>query len=132
MDSDITKESDKMNKPKSIKILNLDAKDIYIANHYNSPNEIGYNIRKKDGTVNIKKFSGDLDYCLDLFKLQEIYLKVYRNKQFSFTDGYKEYTQRVINVTFNYSNKEYNRVTSDIYVKFDYNTLTVIGVGFKF
>lgn len=110
-----------MNKPKSIKILNLDAKDIYIANHYNKPNEIGYNIRKKDGTVNIKKFSGDLDYCLDLFKLQEIYLKVYRNKQFSFTDGYKEYTQRVINVTFNYSNKEYNRVTSDIYVKFGYN-----------
>lgn len=110
-----------MSTPKSIKILNLDAKDIFIANHYNKPNSIGYNIRRRDGTVSLKKFSGDLDYCLDLFKLREVYQKVYHNKRFSFMDSGKEYSQRVINVTFNYSNKEYNRVTADTYVKFGYD-----------
>ena len=110
-----------MSKPKSIKILNLDAKDIYIANHYNKPNPIGYNIRRRDGTVSPRKFSGDLDYCLDLFKLRDVYAKVYRNKRFSFFIGEKEYTQRVINVNFNYSNKLYNRITADIYVKFGYD-----------
>lgn len=110
-----------MSTPKSIKILNLDAKDIFIANHYNKPNSIGYNIRRRDGTISLKKFSGDLDYCLDLFKLREVYQKVYHNKRFSFMDSGKEYSQRVINVTFNYSNKEYNRVTADTYVKFGYD-----------
>ncbi len=110
-----------MSTPKSIKILNLDAKDIFIANHYNKPNPIGYNIRRRDGTISLKKFSGDLDYCLDLFKLREVYQKVYHNKRFSFMDSGKEYSQRVINVTFNYSNKEYNRVTADTYVKFGYD-----------
>lgn len=110
-----------MSKPKSIKILNLDAKDIYIANHYNKPNPTGYNIRRRDGSISPRKFSGDLDYCLDLFKLRDVYTKVYRNKRFSFFIGEKEYTQRIINVNFNYSNKLYNRITSDIYVKFGYD-----------
>lgn len=110
-----------MSKPKSIKILNLDAKDIYIANHYNKPNPLGYNIRRRDGSISPRKFSGDLDYCLDLFKLRDVYTKVYRNKRFSFFIGEKEYTQRIINVNFNYSNKLYNRITSDIYVKFGYD-----------
>jgi len=114
-------ESDNMSKPKSIKILNLDAKDIYIANHYNKPNPLGYNIRRRDGSISPRKFSGDLDYCLDLFKLRDVYTKVYRNKRFSFFIGEKEYTQRIINVNFNYSNKLYNRITSDIYVKFGYD-----------
>lgn len=110
-----------MKENKSVKILNLDAKDIYIANHYNKENPTGYNIRRRDGTINLHKFSGDLDYCLDLFKLREVYQRVYHNKRFSFFDNHKEYTQRIINVNFNYSNKEYNRVTSDIYVKFGYD-----------
>ena len=116
-----------MSTPKSIKILNLDAKDIFIANHYNKPNPVGYNIRRRDGSISLKKFSGDLDYCLDLFKLREVYTKVYHNKRFSFTDGDKEYTQRVINVNFNYSNKAYNRISADTYVKFGYdiNDLTL-------
>ena len=110
-----------MSTPKSIKILNLDAKDIFIANHYNKPNPVGYNIRRRDGSISLKKFSGDLDYCLDLFKLREVYMKVYHNKRFSFIDGGKEYTQRVINVNFNYSNKMYNRISADTYVKFGYD-----------
>lgn len=110
-----------MSTTKSIKILNLDAKDIFIANHYLKDNPVGYNIRRRDGTISLKKFSGDLDYCLDLFKLREVYQKVYHNRRFSFFDSGKEYTQRVINVNFNYSNKMYNRISADTYVKFGYD-----------
>ena len=45
---------------------------------------------------------------------------MFRNNRFSCTVNGKEYTQKVINITFNYSNKEYNRITANIYVKFGY------------
>lgn len=106
---------------KGVNILSIDAKDIYIANHYNKPNPVGYNIRYKNGDINFRKFINSFDYSKDLNKLREIYYKVYRRKNFSFFANDSEYTQRVINVTFNYSNKEYNRITGDVYVKFGYN-----------
>lgn len=61
-----------------------------------------------------------MDYSLDLIKLREVYEKVYRKRDFSFFNGKKEYTQRVINVTFKYNNKVFNRVRSGIYVRFGY------------
>lgn len=61
-----------------------------------------------------------MDYSLDLIKLREVYEKVYRKRDFSFFNGKKEYTQRVVNVTFKYNNKVFNRVRSGIYVKFGY------------
>ena len=54
---------------------------------------------------------------MDLIKLREVYEKVYRRKNFSFIEGGKEYTNRVVNVTFQYSIKEYNRVRSNVFVK---------------
>lgn len=104
-----------------VRILSLDAKDIYIANHYNEPNPIGYNIRYKNGDLKLKKFINAYDYSKDLIKIKEVYKKVYRRKNFSFTADGKEYTQRIINVNFHYSNKEYNRVNGDTYVKFGYS-----------
>ncbi len=94
-----------------VKIPSLDAKDIYIAN-YLYPNQ-GYNLKRKDGSYNITKFKNALDYSLDLIKLREVYLKEYRNKRFSWYEKNEmEYTDRVINVTFKYSNKEYNKIGS--------------------
>lgn len=61
-----------------------------------------------------------MDYSLDLIKLREVYEKVYRKRDFSFFNGKKEYTQRVINVTFKYNNKVFNRIRSGIYVRFGY------------
>lgn len=116
------------NASEGIRILSLDAKDIYIANHYNDLNGIGYNVRSQDGGVNLKKFINTLDASIELTKIRDVYYQIYRNKRFSFFDEYgHEYTQRVINVTFKYSNKEYNRITKDIYVKFGYklNDLTL-------
>ena len=94
-----------------VKIPSLDAKDIYIAN-YLYPNK-GYNLKRKNGSYNLSRFKNALDYSLDLMKLREVYYKVYRNKKFSWYErNNMEYTDRVINVTFKYSNKQYNKIGS--------------------
>ena len=55
-----------------IYILSLDAKDIYISNHYNKENSNGYEIYKNNGEINYNKFINVLDYSLDLIKLKEV------------------------------------------------------------
>ena len=101
--------------------MSIDAKDIYLSNNYLTPQEIGYNIRNRNGDISTRKFINTLDYSLDLIKLREVYERVYRRRNFGFWINEKEYTQRVINVTFKYSVKEYNRVKPDLYVKNGYN-----------
>lgn len=49
--------------------------------------------------------------------MRELYEKVYRRRNFSTTIGKKEYITHVINVTFKYAVKEYNRIRSNTYVK---------------
>lgn len=94
-----------------IKIPSLDAKDLYIADTLYP--EHGYNLRRKNGTYNLSKFKNVLDFSLDLIKLREVYWKVYRNRKFSWYESNGlEYTDRVINVTFKYSNKEFNKIGS--------------------
>lgn len=61
-----------------------------------------------------------LDYSLDLIKLREVYERVYRRMDFTFNKRGKEYTRRVINVTFKYSVKEYNLYYNSIYIKLGY------------
>lgn len=55
-----------------------------------------------------------------MIKLRDVYEKVYRNMQFSFTQNGKEYTCRVINVTFDYSVKTFNKLYDKTYVKNGY------------
>ena len=99
-------------------ILGIDAKDIYLSNHYlNTPDKTGYCIRGTNGTISTRKFVNTLDYSLDLIKLREIYEKVYRRINFGWNVGDKEYTQYVINVTFKYSVKAYNRIRKGLYIK---------------
>lgn len=101
----------------AVYIPSIDGKDLYLSNHYLRPDENGYNIRTRRGDVNTHKFLNTLDYSLDLIKLREVYERVYRRRNFSFTIGDKEYTQRVINVTHHYAVKEYNRVRNGLYLK---------------
>ena len=107
-------------KRQGVYILSLDAKDIYLSNHYIQHDPVGYNIRYPNGDRNLKKFINSLDYSLDLIKLEEIYERVYRRHDFSFEQKGKQYTQRVINVTFKYSDKEFNRVRQGLYLKSGY------------
>lgn len=109
-----------------VHIPSLDGKDIYISNTYLTPKvndkglKIGYKLRDQNGDLNLKRFINTLDYSLDLIKMQEVYESVYRRRDFSFNKNGKDYTQRVINVTFKYNNKAFNKIRNGIFVKFGY------------
>lgn len=109
-----------------VHIPSLDGKDIFISNNCITPrlNEkgqaIGFRLRNQNGDLNLTRFINTLDYSLDLIKMQEVYESVYRRHDFSFNKNGKEYTQRVINVTFKFNNKAYNKVRNGVYIKFGY------------
>lgn len=105
-----------MNDTGQVYIPSVDAKDLYLANHLKEPNPKGYSLLKKDGTPNYKKFINTLDFSLDLIHLREVDYKLNRNLHFSFTEKGKEFSSKVINVTFKYSVKEFNlvgKITTD-------------------
>ena len=94
-----------------IKIPSLDAKDVFIADTLYPG--YGYELKRKNGEYNLSRFKNVLDFSLDLIKLREVYWKVYRNKKFSWWEKNGiEYTNKIINVTFKYSNKEFNKIGS--------------------
>ncbi len=112
-----------MVKSRGVNILSFEAKDLYNANIHGRD----YTVRYPDGNINFKKYRNTLDYSLDLIKMREEHYKAYRSKSFSFVDPnrskklpLKEYSNQVINVTFEYSHKEYNKAVKDIYVKDGY------------
>lgn len=102
----------------TIYIPGIDAKDIYITNKLYP--DSGYSLVGKDGKVNYRRYANTLDYSLDQIKLREVYEKVYRRSNFSFYGRKKEYTSRVINVTFKYSVSEFNKLGKNRYIKFGY------------
>lgn len=79
----------------------------------------------KDGKVNYRRYANTLDYSLDQIKLREVYEKVYRRTNFSFYGRKKEYTSRVINVTFKYSVAEFNKASRNRYIRLDIKTQTL-------
>lgn len=105
---------------KSVYILSAEAKDLYNSNHLKIPDPNGYGIRNKDGEIAKKRFVNALDFSLDLMKIREVYEKVYRRNNFTFSINKKDYTQHVICVKFSYSHKLYNKIGRDIYVKEGY------------
>lgn len=104
----------------SFRILALEAKDIYRATMLESADGAGYNIRDKNGDINVKKFTNTLDYSLESIKLVEAYEKEYRRKDFAFNNGRHLYTQQIICVSFKYSYRLYNKFTSNTFVKAGY------------
>lgn len=108
-------------KTKSIKILSLEAKDVYAAMQLSNSDGIGYNIRGKDGEISLKKFENTLDWSLDTIKLKEEYEKSVRRKDFYFIVDKRKYTQTIINVKFSFSYKEFNKVGKNVYVRNGYD-----------
>lgn len=104
-------------------IVSVDAKDLFLSN-YSSPSSTEYSVKMTgadhNDQFNTKRFINTLDYSLDLIKLREIYERVYRRMDFTFSKRGKEYCRRVINVTFKYSVKEFNRFFGNVYIKFGY------------
>ena len=105
---------------KSIKILSIEAKDIFSSMN-NVVGNVGYSIRGSDGQIRLSKFTNAYDYSIDMIKLEDVYRKKYRNNWFSFRAGRHLYTKQIINVTFKYSAKIYNQSGQNTYIKFGYN-----------
>lgn len=110
----------------SIYIPSIDAKDIYLAEHYITHNPIGYNLKLKDGQYNLRKFINTLDYSLDLIKLLDVYYKKVRRNDFSFKIKKHMYSINIINITFKYSVKEWNQMNKNTFVKFGYDYKNLI------
>lgn len=118
-----------------IYIPSIDGKDIYISNNLDPIN--GYRLKNKNGNFNFSRFINSLDYSLDLIKMREVHKKLFPvvdnkfpgslfsfdekgNAYSEFCSRGKEYSYQVINVTFKYSNKEFNRVKGCYYIRFGY------------
>lgn len=119
----------------AVYIPSLDGKDIYISNSLDPKN--GYRLKNKTGNLNLSRFINSLDYSLDLIKMRQVHKSLFpvANAEqletvFSFDEKGneydevhsrgKEYSCQVINVTFKYSNKEFNRVRGSYYIRFGY------------
>ena len=111
-----------MNKKRNcIYIPSIDAKDLYLANNFKDEekNKVGYKLVTKSGDINYNRFINSLDFSLDSEKLREVANEVYKkdkDKQFSFVHNNKEYSDKVINVTFKYSSRDFNKVKKNTYV----------------
>lgn len=109
-----------------IYIPSIDAKDIYLAAHDREGDANGYDLKLKDGQYNLRKFTNTLDYSLDFMALQNIYYRKYRRKNFTFNIGNHMYSTNIINLTFQYSVKEWNQISKNTYVKFGYDSRNLI------
>ena len=103
----------------SVRIIQVDGKDLYLTNAFLDENKVGYSVLNKYGVINTKRFRANLDYSLELIKLREVYRKVYGDDNFSFNLSGFNYTKHVCSVTFKYSVKEFNRLASDVYIRHD-------------
>lgn len=102
-------------------IPSIDAKDVYLAANMINKNPDGYELKNREGEWNYRRFSNTLDYSLDLIELRKIYKSIYGKNEFSFTHLKHDYTPHVINLTFKYSVKTFNKAKHDTYVKLGYD-----------
>lgn len=103
-------------------IPSIDCKDLYLANNYSeNGKQIGYTLLLKNGDPNLNKYINSFDYSLDLLELRRVAFKKYSKRNpLSFIEKGKEYSNKVINVTFKYAVKEFNKVAKDTYVRNGY------------
>ena len=103
----------------SIRIVQVDGKDLYLTNTLLDDDRIGYQITNKLGLINTKRFRANLDYSLELIRLREVFVDIYGSDEFSFDIGDFSYTKHVCSVTFKYAVKEFNRLSNDTYIRYD-------------
>lgn len=103
------------------KILSLEAKDLFGAMNQKGAADPQYRIRNAEGKINLKKFMNALDWSLDSMKLEEVYLRRIRRKDFSFRVGRHAYTTNVICVTFRYNYKEFNMAGHNTFIRCGYS-----------
>lgn len=106
-------------KGKALYIFSADCKDLMIPQYYSSRRrqKTGHSMLTQKHDYNLRRFSAALDYSLDQIHLREVYEQIYGDTDFSFQRRRKQYTTRVVNVTFKYSVRAYNNVGGGLYVK---------------
>ena len=104
----------------SLKIMSIEAKDIFAAMHQEGKEDCEYSIRSANGNLSLKKFTNTLDYSLDYIQLKEVYERRARRKDFYFRVGKHNYTKNVICVTFKYAYKMFNMAGKNTYVRDGY------------
>ncbi|MFQ9922516.1 MAG: hypothetical protein ACLRVU_03320 [Beduini sp.] len=104
---------------KGLKILSLEAKDIYLSNLDDALNgyEIKYKSGEKAGQFLEKKFCNVLDFSLELIELKNLYRKKISKKNFIVEVNQHPATLQVINLTYRYALKEFNPVGKNRYIK---------------
>lgn len=106
---------------KQVYIPSIDAKDLDLSASYIKDNPIGYDLKLKDGSWNLRRFINSFDYSLDLIELRKIHRNIYNNNKFSFKIKKHEYSSQLINVTFKYSTKDWNQMSTGTFVKIGYD-----------
>ena len=116
-----------MAKTNGVYIPSIDGKDVTIHNYESNGN--GYTVKQRNGEWNLRRFKNVFDYSIDLIECRKVFRKCFGSREsFSFKLKGKEYTPWIINITFNFSIKEFNRFTTTInkksypvYVKYGYD-----------
>lgn len=105
-----------------IYIPSIDAKDLYLANNFKNQDKEGYKLLTKKGDINYNRFINSLDFSLDSEEIRKIVKKHFpKNYHLTFINKGKEYSDKIINVTFKYSSKGFNKVKKNTYIKDEYN-----------
>lgn len=104
---------------RSVRIVQVDGKDLYLTNTLLDEDKIGYQVTSRLGLVNTKRFRANLDYSLELIQLKNVYKEVYGEDKFSFPIGDFDYTRHVCSVTFKFAVKEFNRLANNTYIRYD-------------
>lgn len=107
-----------------IYIPSIDAKDLYLANNFKdqTKNKEGYRLKTKSRDINYNRFINSLDFSLDSEKLRDIAKEIYGDKEpLTFIHNGKEYCDKIINVTFKYTSRDFNKVKKYTYVMDGYS-----------
>ena len=105
-------------------IPSIDAKDLYLASNVidTEKSKFGYRLQTRSGKVNLNKYTNVFDDCLDLRQLENIASKILPKKDaLDFYIEGKRYSNKIINVTFKYSGKEFNKLKSNTYIQIGYD-----------
>ena len=103
---------------KAIRILSIDGSDIYRAMHRNNGN-LGLTVKDKNGRLDTSRFRGFLDASLDTDQIKKAYAK-HKELPGSFRVC-KDYTTAVVNVSFDFSVKEFYNKGKQLFVRDGYD-----------
>lgn len=106
---------------KSYRILSVEAKDLFGAMNPEDGREPSYSIRNSEGQLSVRKFTNVLDGSLDSMQLCDAYEQELGKQDFSFNSDGFDYTQQIVNVTFEYSYKAFNKAGRNAYIRAGYS-----------